>query len=1204
MTATEIKIEDLFEKDIRRDINGVIKVDQEDERSVYTELDEYVVTGESLKHFDTFFRNYTATLEEPTDKIGVWISGFFGSGKSHFLKILSYLLENRAVQGKTALEFFREKITDPAIFANIEKAVTTGTKDVILFNIDSKANTANKGDEQIVNIFMRAFNDRRGYMGDVFWIAELEEQLEEKGLYEPFKTEFERINGEPWEERRVAYGFEQDDIIEALATCGSMSREAASRLFESDGASYTFSVEKFANKLDKYCKSKGKAHQVIFLVDEIGQYIGENSELMLNLQTIVEDLGTRLQGKAWVAVTSQADIDTVTKEHVKGNDFSKIQGRFNTRLGLTSANVDEVIKKRILHKKEEYREVLASYYAEKQTILKNLLAFSNRAEIKVYRNEEDFVNVYPFVPYQFNLAQKVFEKIRETGFTGKHLAKGERSLLGAFKESTVNYGEENVGLLIPFHAFYETIAGFLDPIIAKTISHARKNEFLNEKDCELLEILFMIRNIKEIEPNLDNLIVLSISSVDEDKIKLKQRIIESLRRLEDQTLINKSEDRYYFLTNEEQDINREIKGIDIEEHQILEEIHGMLYEQKQGICPASHKDYKFNKAIDDRVKTVLGADLTIKFLTPLSDQYNSNSKKGNQQSLSGDSLSNIDSADTLLFVLPEDELIDQIRSYLRIEKYLKQNSSNRNNVEIQNILSTKQQNAVSARANAAELILKGVSDSRVFVDNKEVTPGKSNPKERIKEGLDLLIDNVYNKAGYATKDYETESDVLKVLRSDDLEKFGVTGSDTNKLALKEVLDYIQMKYGRSGRVLLSDLKDRFTKKPYGWKDMTISGLVAILYLREEIKLRYQSEYLFNAADATAKHLTRRDDADKLVIEIREKTGEEDLKAVRLVLNNLFEKINLKEKEGELYEEVKSIFREELSGLQKIEGRYEEEKSFPGRTQIEAYRIFLKELTENSDPSAFFRAVASRKAEFEELHADAEPVKNFFDGSQVDIFRRLARKYKAYCRNTQFLGEETKAAIEEVNAILSLEKPYSQVRQLPMLEKKIEVSIQEALSAQKKEIRENLDEVTKELGKDLSDEKFSDDFRESVLRLFNVIEGTTEDAEDCALVQSQLPMINSLRVEAYRQIDTERQIIRERPPEIHYGDDSTDPEKPEVGHEIETVSPPAPQKNTKVINEISFFQSGKMLENEEDIEEYITQLREKLLKILEEKNIRV
>ncbi|MGE4495639.1 MAG: BREX system P-loop protein BrxC, partial [Methanosarcina sp.] len=770
----------------------------------------------------------------------------------------------------------------------------------------------------------------------------------------------------------------------------------------------------------------------------------------------------------------------------------------------------------------------------------------------------------------------------------------------------------NVGMLIPFHAFYETIEGFLDPIIARTISHARKNDFLNDKDCELLEILFMIRSIPEIEPNLDNLIVLSISSVDENKLKLKERIVESLRKLEDQNLINKSEDKYYFLTNEEQEINKDIKRVEIEEHQILEEIHTMLYEQKQGICPASHKDYKFNRAIDNREKTVTGADLTIKFLTPLSDQYNS--KKGNQQSLSGENLSNIDSTDTLLFILPEDELIDQIRSYLKIEKYLKQNSSNRNNVEIQNILSTKQQNANSARAKALELVQKGVSDSRVFVDNKEVIPEKSSPKERIKEGLDLLIQNVYNKAGYVIKDYENDSEVLRVLRSDDLERFGVEGSEINRLALKEMLDYIQLKYGRSGRVLLSDLKERFMKKPYGWKEMTISGLVAILYLREEIKLRYHSEYLFNDASATAKHLTRRDEADKVVIEIREKTEEEDLKAVKKILNDLFEKLSLPEKEGELYETAEKIFREELSALQVIEGRYEEEGSFPGRVRIEAYRKFLKELTENSDPSSFFRAAALRKTEFEELHADAEPVKNFFNGSQVEIFRRLAHKYRDYSRNIQFLSKETRADIEEVNRILNMEEPYSQIRQLPVLKKRIEVAIQDALSARKKEIRDNLDAVTKELERELSDEIFSDDFKETVLRLFNVIERTIEDAEDCALVQSQVQIINSQRVEAYRQMDRERQTIREEQKKNEYktrpealdnpGTPATKSVDHDTGAETKIVPPAAPQRNTEVISNIAFFRCGKMLETEEDVEEYITQLREKLMGILKEKNIRV
>ncbi|WP_243685253.1 hypothetical protein [Methanosarcina barkeri] len=384
--------------------------------------------------------------------------------------------------------------------------------------------------------------------------------------------------------------------------------------------------------------------------------------------------------------------------------------------------------------------------------------------------------------------------------------------------------------------------------------------------------------------------------------------------------------------------------------------------------------------------------------------------------------------------------------------------------------------------------------------------------------------------------------------------------------------------------------------------MTVSGLVATLYLKEELKLRYQSEYMFNT-DATAKHLTRKDDADKLVIEIREKAGEEDLKAVKQILSDLFEKINLPEKEGELYKEVKKIFQEELSNLQGLEGRYQEETGYPGRPQIEAYRKFLKELTENPDSSTFFRAVASRRTEFEALHAEAEPVKSFF-GAQAEIFKRLTRKHKDYCRNIQFLDGETKAAINEIDSILNMEKPYSQIRQLPILEKKIEVSIQEALSAQKREVRESLDTVLKELEKELSDEKFSDDFKETVLGLFNVIERTLKDAEDCALVQSQLSLINDLRVEAYKQIDLKRQTIREKPPKVPYGEGNDDPEKPDAEQEEKPALPPLPQRTTRVINKISFFKSRKMLESEADIEEYLTQLKEKMLTILMKENIRV
>ena len=148
-------IKDIFTKPIDRDIKGVIKVGQAEEENIKQELEEYVVTRELKRHFAEFFASYKRGIVGATDKMGVWISGFFGSGKSHFLKILSYLIENRVVDGKPALDYFIDvnKITDPAVLAVMQLAADTST-DVILFNVDSKGSSTGKQDKDaILNVF-------------------------------------------------------------------------------------------------------------------------------------------------------------------------------------------------------------------------------------------------------------------------------------------------------------------------------------------------------------------------------------------------------------------------------------------------------------------------------------------------------------------------------------------------------------------------------------------------------------------------------------------------------------------------------------------------------------------------------------------------------------------------------------------------------------------------------------------------------------------------------------------------------------------------------------------------------------------------------------------------------------------------------------------------------------------------------------------
>ena len=130
-----MRIQDMFVQNIDRSINGVVKVAQNDTQSLEQELREYIITKELRKHFYTFFENYSKAILTPTDQIGVWISGFFGSGKSHFLKMLSYLLSNQKVAGRHAFDYFADKFDDPMLLATVQRCVQIPTE-AILFNID------------------------------------------------------------------------------------------------------------------------------------------------------------------------------------------------------------------------------------------------------------------------------------------------------------------------------------------------------------------------------------------------------------------------------------------------------------------------------------------------------------------------------------------------------------------------------------------------------------------------------------------------------------------------------------------------------------------------------------------------------------------------------------------------------------------------------------------------------------------------------------------------------------------------------------------------------------------------------------------------------------------------------------------------------------------------------------------------------------
>ena len=366
-TTAHLRIGDLFVKPIGRPINGVIKAGQQDDTNVRDELEEYVVTRELDGQFRKFFEHYADSLDRPTDKVGVWISGFFGSGKSHFLKILSYLLANRDAGGKRALAYFDTgKLPDPMVQAMVEKAARAAEHtDVILFNIDAKADSSSKSNkEAVAKVMHKAFNEHLGYLASSPEMAALERMLDKRGKYGAFKAAFERAVGRSWTEERDGWAFLQTEITGALSEAAGLSAEEGQRWLESLGVQRDPSAEEFALEVRDYLDRRGKQHRVLFMVDEVGQYVGDNSSLMLNLQSVAEELGVQAPGRAWILVTSQEDMGRVLEGKGNSNDFSKIQGRFNTRISLSSANTDEVIRLRLLNKTGDGTQALRALYDE------------------------------------------------------------------------------------------------------------------------------------------------------------------------------------------------------------------------------------------------------------------------------------------------------------------------------------------------------------------------------------------------------------------------------------------------------------------------------------------------------------------------------------------------------------------------------------------------------------------------------------------------------------------------------------------------------------------------------------------------------------------------------------------------------------------------------------------------------------------------
>lgn len=1178
-------IKDMFVKPIDRDIKGVIKVGQADDENIKQELEEYVVTRELQKHFTDFFSSYKKGINGSTDKMGVWISGFFGSGKSHFLKILSYLIENKEVNGKRALDYFIDdkKIIDPMVLADMKLAASVPT-DVVLFNIDSKSEMAGKQTKDaIVSVFLKVFNEMQGFCGSIPALADLERQLTEQGKYDEFKTRFEEEFGKPWIDSRNKFDFIQDTVVDVLSEMDFMSESAARNWCEKAIEPYQISIENFAKMVKEYLEHKGRNHHLVFLVDEIGQYIGDDSKLMLNLQTVTEDLGTACRGKVWIIVTSQQDIDSVTK--TKGNDFSKIQGRFDTRLSLSSANVDEVIKKRILDKTTTAEQTLRILYEQKSTIIKNLIVFNDGVEKKLYANEHDFALVYPFVPYQFNLLASVLTSIRTHGASGKHLSEGERSMIALFKESAMKLMNREHGALIPFNVFYDALHQFLDHSHKGVISRAADNSYINpenEAECfnvNVLKTLFMIKYVKEITANTENITSLMISDIDTDRIALKKRVEEALKILVRQMLVQKNGDNYVFLTDEEQEINREIENQNVELAEVISKASEIIFEDifsdKKYRYPEHNGRYNFafNQIVDDRpYKSNQNHDIGVRVLTPGSD-YSEDETTLRMMSGQGKEV---------LVVLPNDStFLNELRSALKIEKYLRLTTSNKL-AKFEQIKEAKRIEMRERNGNAKLFLQESMKNAAIYVNGDRAQIGAKEVSSRINEALGRLVSTVYHKLSYIDV-VMNEANIRSLFKSSNQQSFTLEGGqEANAHAIHDVLSFIASNSSMHTKTSMKSIMDRFMKAPYGFVEDDVEWLVAKLFKNGDISLTVNgaSITLLNKSDdEIIRYLTKKEYLEKLLTERRQQAGIEEKKAVREVMKELFGVSSINDDDDSIMQSFQSYSSSLINELDKFEIMYSNHY-FPGKKTVTTGKDLLRVVVQIQSPSEFFKKIHSERDALLDFAEDFEPVKAFFSGEQKNIFENSLKLMKIYDESKTFIvSEKVEEYVADVKTILRKDVPYSDIPKLPDLLDRFKEAYMSVLTQMEGPILEAIADARTRVFEILDTKSYKDELKERYLKLFKEIHDKATTCNNVATLQNIKVEADALKVRLLNEMDKKDQ---ETPP----GPGPITPVKKRKSISIKNVS----------------RTSSWQIESAQDLDKYMSDLRAQIMKELDQDTI--
>lgn len=600
--TTPTPIKTLFANDIHRRIEEVIKVDQTDEEIVRDEINEYVVTDAIRSHFTQILEAYRETPNKPHEGIAIWVSGFFGSGKSSFAKMLGLAVANRTVAGESAAERFAHRAGDKKLQVLLKTINEQIPTHVVIFDVSTDRGIRS-GNQTLTEIMYGLFLQSLGYAKDLD-LSELEIGLEEKGQLARFEEEYKRLFKKHWATEKGKVAFALSEASRVLHSLDPDTYPMADSWVKAVKNKADITPGKLAERVGELMKRRKPGYSLMFVVDEVGQFVARDVQKMLDLQAIVQQLGVKGRGKHWVVVTSQEKLgELVSGLDDKRIELARLMDRFPLQVHLEPSDITEVTSRRVLSKNAAAQTALGKLFDEHRGRLTEHTRLT--ADIKLPElSREAFIDLYPLLPYQIDLIIQIVSGLRTQGGASKHVGGANRTIIKLAQQllinPAVNLADRPVGDLVRLDQVYDLVEGNIGSEVRAKIAAIPK---LVEHPLAqpVAKVICLLQYVKSVHRSAENIAAALHGQVGGDSQLASVR--EALRALEAAHQVRHGDDGYRIPTPAEDDWERLRNGIDPkpgDSHRLYQEVLSAFWQPQPSYTLFETKTFKAGLAIHGR----------------------------------------------------------------------------------------------------------------------------------------------------------------------------------------------------------------------------------------------------------------------------------------------------------------------------------------------------------------------------------------------------------------------------------------------------------------------------------------------------------------------------------------------------------------------------------------------------------------------------